>query len=286
MPTLRPSERLALIASRSLRSRASTVSGSACAAHWNGVCGLGTKPPIDTVQRMSLWPAASRPARMTSWAISAISSTSSSVSVGRPHMKYSFTWRQPCAYAAETVRIRSSLLTILLITRRSRSEPPSGAKVSPERRPLRRELVGEVDVERVDAGRRQRQADPVVLVAVGQLLGHRADLGVVGGRQRQQPDLLEAGRAQPLLDHRADACRSSVRAPGRVIMPGLAEPAAARAAAEDLDRHPLVHRLGERDERGLRVRPLVEVHDGVLGDPLGHAGAVRAHRLDARRRRR
>ena len=52
-------------------------------------------------------------------------------------MKYSFTWRQPCEYAVATVRIRSSLLTILLITRRSRSDPPSGAKVSPDRRPLR-----------------------------------------------------------------------------------------------------------------------------------------------------
>ena len=75
------------MASRSLRSRASTVAGSHWAAHWNGVCGLGTKPPIETVHRMSFDPVASRPARMTSCAISAISSTSSSVSVGRPHMK-------------------------------------------------------------------------------------------------------------------------------------------------------------------------------------------------------
>ncbi len=52
-------------------------------------------------------------------------------------MKYSFTWRQPAPYAAVTVRIRSSSVTILLITLRSRSEPPSGANVSPERRPLR-----------------------------------------------------------------------------------------------------------------------------------------------------
>jgi hypothetical protein len=65
------------------------------AAHWNGVCGLGTKPPIETVQRMSRDPVASRPARITSCASLAICSTSSSVSVGRPHMKYSFTCRQP-----------------------------------------------------------------------------------------------------------------------------------------------------------------------------------------------
>ena len=41
----------------------------------------------DTVQRMSLVPAASRPARITLRASSAICSTSSSVSVGSPHMK-------------------------------------------------------------------------------------------------------------------------------------------------------------------------------------------------------
>ena len=58
------------------------VSGLAWLAHWNGVCGLGTKPPIETVQRMSFWPLASRPALITSTASSAISSTSSSVSVG------------------------------------------------------------------------------------------------------------------------------------------------------------------------------------------------------------
>ena len=36
-----------------------------------------------------------------------------------------------------TVLIRSSSVTILLITLRIRSEPPSGAKVSPDRRPFR-----------------------------------------------------------------------------------------------------------------------------------------------------
>ena len=39
--------------------------GAHCAAHWNGVCGLGTKPPIETVQRMSRRPVASRPALIT-----------------------------------------------------------------------------------------------------------------------------------------------------------------------------------------------------------------------------
>ncbi len=52
-------------------------------------------------------------------------------------MKYSFTCRQPAPYAVVTVFTRSSLLTILLMTLRSRSDPPSGAKVRPDLLPLR-----------------------------------------------------------------------------------------------------------------------------------------------------
>jgi hypothetical protein len=63
--------------------------------------------------------------------------------------------------------------------------------------------------------------------------------------------------------------------------PGLAEAAAAGAAAEDLHRHPLVHGLGQRDQRLLRVRPLVQVHDRVLGHPERHAGLVRRDPADA-----
>ncbi len=88
------------------------------------------------MQRMSLDLDTSRPLAMTFVAMSAIWRTSSSVSVGRPHMKYSFTCRQPLPYAVATVRIRSSSETILLMTLRMRSEPPSGAKVRPERRPF------------------------------------------------------------------------------------------------------------------------------------------------------
>jgi hypothetical protein len=44
-------------------------------------------PPIETVQRMSLLPVASRPVSMTFFARSAMARTSSSVSVGSPHMK-------------------------------------------------------------------------------------------------------------------------------------------------------------------------------------------------------
>ena len=73
--------------SRSRASRASVVSWSSCSAHWNGVCGLGTKPPIDTVHRMSRRPDTSRPVWITRLASVPICITSSSVSVGSPHMK-------------------------------------------------------------------------------------------------------------------------------------------------------------------------------------------------------
>ena len=59
-------------------------------------------------------------------------------------MKYSFTWRQPWEYAVATVRIRSSSVTILLITFRIRSDPPSGANVNPDRRPLRENSLARV----------------------------------------------------------------------------------------------------------------------------------------------
>ena len=86
-PMARPSDRSELIACFKRRSRWSMVSGELIAAHWKGVCGFGTNPPIDTVHRMSLDPVAARPARITSCASRAICTTSSSVSVGNPHMK-------------------------------------------------------------------------------------------------------------------------------------------------------------------------------------------------------
>ena len=68
----------------------------------------------------------------------------------------------------------------MLITRRIRSEPPSGANVSPVRRPLRDSSWASVDVEGVDPGRGQREGDVGPLVLLGQPGAHVADLGVVG----------------------------------------------------------------------------------------------------------
>src|SRR6478609_3454222 len=67
------------------------------------------------------------------------------------------------------------------------------------------QLVGEGDVEGVDPGGGQREADLVLGVAVGQALGDVGDLGVVRGGQRGQAELLGAGGLQALLHHLADA---------------------------------------------------------------------------------
>ena len=53
--------------------------------HWNGVCGLGTKPPTDTVQLACF--VYLRPMSTTLLASSAMPSVSSSISVGSPVRK-------------------------------------------------------------------------------------------------------------------------------------------------------------------------------------------------------
>ena len=217
---------------------------------------------------------------MTSWAILAICSTSSSVSVGRPHMKYSFTCRQPLAYAVVTVLMRSSSDTILLMTRRIRSLPPSGANVRPERRPLRDSSLARSTLNASTLVTGQAQARLGALVAVGEALHDAGDLGVVGAGQRlSRPTSSKPVASRPWLDHLADALDGAL--PHRTgDHAGLAEAAAPGATAEDLHAHPLVHALRERHQRLLRVGPLVEVHRGLLGDPLGHTVTARGHGLD------
>ena len=56
-----------------------------CPNHWNGVNGLGTNPPTDTVTDALLW--CFLPSSTQLRASSAMPSVSSSVSVGRPVRK-------------------------------------------------------------------------------------------------------------------------------------------------------------------------------------------------------
>ncbi len=85
---------------------------------------------------------------------------------------------------------------------------------------------------------------------------------------------------RPLCDHVADrGDRPLADRPGD--HPGLAEAAAARAAAEDLHAVALVDGLGDRDDRGLRVRPGVQVEQRVLAHRRGDAGPVGRDPADA-----
>ncbi len=169
----------------------------------------------------------------------------------------------------------------LLITWRIRQVPPSGANVSPVRRTFWISLA----IPTVNASTRSDGSDePHVaapLLLVDQAGDQAVDPGEVGGRERRERDLVVAGAAQAVLHHRAHLVGGALaHRPGD--HPGLAEPAATRAAAEDLDVEPVVHDLDERHELVLRVRPLGEVGDGALVDALGHVGEPRAHLGDER----
>ena len=158
----------------------------------------------------------------------------------------------------------------LLITWRSRHEPASGANVSPLRRPL---LTSPANPTVKASTRSDGRLIVVVPHEPGELrrrrsripLTTRLDVGEVGGRQRREADLVVAGAAQPVADHRANLLGGPLahRAGDHAR---LAEAAPAGAATEDLDAQPVVDDLGERDEGSLRVRPLGEVGDGALVD--------------------
>ena len=92
-----PALRVALRTRSTLRCSSASVF---CPNHWNGVCGLGTKPPRLTVtDARRVW---RLPIATQLRASSAMPSVSSSVSVGSPVRKYSFIRDQPCWNAEST----------------------------------------------------------------------------------------------------------------------------------------------------------------------------------------
>ena len=109
-----------------------TISCVSCGSHWKGVKGLGTNTDALHTTRS---PFARSPlgtakyASTTFFAKSAMPSKSSVVSVGSPIMKYSLTLLHPPWKASETLLIRSSSVTPLLMTSRRRCVPASGANV-------------------------------------------------------------------------------------------------------------------------------------------------------------
>ena len=144
------------------------------------------------------------------------------------------------------------------------------------------DLAGDADGERVDPQRRQREADVAApLLLVHQPGDEAVDPREVGGRQRRERDLVVAGATQAVAHHRAHLVGGTL-AHGPGDHPGLAEAAAPRAAAEDLDVEAVVHHLDERHELVLGVGPVAEVGDGALVDALGHVGEARPHLGDER----
>ena len=164
----------------------------------------------------------------------------------------------------------------LLMTCRIRHVPASGAKV----RPVRRAFWIWAAIPTVKAStRRLGQAHRHVAAAdrVVHGGGHDVlDAREVGGGQAGERDLVVAGAAEALLDHRGDLVGRAL--PHRAgDHPGLAEPAAAGAAPEHLDVEAVVHHLGEGHELLLRVGPVGQVGDGALLDD-GRGGRVDRHR--------
>ena len=165
-----------------------------CPSHWKAVWGLGTKKEVDTVIRTPRRGSGvvSRQAWYTFSARSAMPSTSSSVSVGRPSMKYSFTDDQPPEKAVRQDWRMSSSVTFLLMASRRRWVPASGAKVRPDLLAVLK-AVHQVHGEVVRPQGGQGQAHLLRLAplqqAVAQLLSRWP---VVAGGQGRQGHLLVA----------------------------------------------------------------------------------------------
>ena len=100
-------------------------------SHWYAVPGFGTSGlTLPTIRPTCPRPRACASMISRSCSVrSRIATRSSSVSVGSPIMKYSFRFSTPLAKIISALARISSLVTVLLITRRSRSDPVSGAIV-------------------------------------------------------------------------------------------------------------------------------------------------------------
>ena len=102
----------------------------------------------------------------------------------------------------------------------------------------------------------------------------RGDVGVVGGRQAGQADLLVAGRLQDGIDSFDRDLR--VTLPDRPIPDaGLAEPAASGAAAHDFDLGPIEDDAEVGHELADGSSPGLEVRRHAVGDLLGRGGVAR-----------
>ena len=142
----------------------------------------------------------------------------------------------------------SSLVTVLLITRRRRSEPVSGAMVIDPLAALPQQLddrLGQI----VEAQR--RRADRVAHLE--QAAQDALDLGMIAQRDRHQagPAGVRPRRARELED-----AIGGKRADRQVVVAGPAEAAQVRAAAHDFDQEARAELgVGREDARRRRIEP-------------------------------
>ena len=184
----------------------------------------------------------------------------------------------PLAKISSVAARISSLVTVLLITRRRRSDPVSGrdrdrllaALAQPPH-----DAVGEV----VEPQR--RRADRVA--ELEQAVEDPIDLGMVAERDRHEAG---AVRVLPRRGRQLEDPIGRERANRQVVVAGPAEPAQVRAAADDLDEEARAElRVGREDRRGRRIEAIGALHRRLLHDRRRAAASAAARTPQSSRRR-
>ena len=170
-------------------------------------------------------------------------------------------------------------MTILLITLRIRSEPPSGANVSPDRRPF---LLSSLASVTLNASTRVDGSDkpvfvPSYLSARPLAISSISLWSALDSESRPTSSKPVARIPASTMSPIVVMLRSRT---GRVIIPAWQnrQPRVQPRKISTLLRSCTDSATGTM--RLARVRPLVQVHDGVLGDGVRHAWTVRRDPLD------
>ena len=178
----------------------------------------------------------------------------------------------------------SSFVTVLLMTRRRRSEPVSGAMVS-VRSPLCRSSRDDGRREIVEAQR--GRADRIA--HLGQARQDELDVGMIAESNRHQAHAVGVGPGG--LRQFQDAVGGK-RPHRQVVVARPAEAAEVGAAAHHFDQEPRAELgVGREDRRARRVDGLGRLEGGLLHDRrgararAGHVGVDRAVVLRRSRRR-
>ena len=150
---------------------------------------------------------------------------------------------------------------------------PLGAGLGRQREagfPHAADLLQDVRRERVHARGRQRDRHFQVREAVHHRPQQRIHAAIVPGAQAQQRDFFVPALPDQLFDLFLEGARVAF-AQRPVDVAGLAEPAAAHAAAHDLDGHPVMHDVDVGHDLGGELGDAIQICDHALF----HAGAVR-----------